>query len=262
MSEAQKAYCISCGEMVVLEKVNLGIEDEDLFRCSQCGAYLGTTKSLEKIAQSLDTATAPEPPAKYHEHALSNQGDFDPETSLVSSGPIPEVPHEGATASLIKSRAEDEVFPVAEQAKPDLPKLETIILAEDSELVRSILKDMIVKKGLSRRVISCDNGFEFVINYIENRTNKTPLGLAILDVVMPVLNGISAAVSARAWEKALGLEPIPILFFTGKRCDDTFKRVIQHTRPAMYINKGTSESATHLETRIEKVINQLLKENF
>ena len=263
MGEPQKAYCISCGEMVNLERVNLGIEDEELFRCSQCGAYLGTTKSLEKIGQSLEAAAAPPPPPAFHEHGFEHQDDFDPETSLVSSGPIPEVPHEGATAGLLKSRAEDEVFPpVAKEETPELPKLETIILAEDSELVRSILKDMIVKKGLSRRVISCNNGFEFVINYIENRNNKIPLGMAILDVVMPVLNGISAAVAARAWEKALGLDPIPFLYFTAKRCDDTFKRVIQHTRPAMYINKGTSESATHLEARIEKVIKQLLKESF
>jgi CheY-like chemotaxis protein len=261
MTEIQKAYCISCGEMVSLEKVNLGIDDEDLFRCAKCGAYLGTSKSLDKIGSSLDSTVAQTPPPEFH-HAFENQGDFDPETSLVSSGPIPEVPHDGQPASILEARAEDEVFATAPEPRADLPKMETIILAEDSELVRSILKDMIVKKGLSRRVISCDNGFEFVINYIENRQNKTPLGLAILDVVMPVLNGISAAVAARAWEKALNLEPIPILFFTGKSCDETFKRVIQHTRPAMYINKGASESASHLETRIEKVINQLLKENF
>jgi len=261
MDEPQKAYCISCGEMVALEKVNLGIEDDELFRCSQCGAYLGTTKSAEKLGSSLDTAHTPTPPPEFH-HAFEGQGDFDPETSLVSSGPIPEVPQDAEPASQMEARAEDEVFAVAREAKPDLPKMETIILAEDSELVRSILKEMIVKKGLSRRVISCNNGFEFVINYIENRINKNLLGLAILDVVMPVLNGISAAVAARAWEKALGLEPIPILFFTGKSCDETFKRVIQHTRPAMYINKGNSESASHLETRVEKVINQLLKEEF
>jgi len=262
MSEPQKAYCISCGEVVELEKVNLGIDGEDLYRCTQCGAYLGTSKSLESLGQSLDTATTPPLPPDFHAQAAESQLDFDPESSGVSAGPIPEVPRSAKPAREFQSRAEDEVFADEQESSPDLPKMETIILAEDSELVMRILKDMIVKKGLSRRVISCKNGFEFVINYIQNRGNKAPLGLAILDVVMPVLNGISAAVAIRAWERAMDIQPIPVLFFTGKRCDDTFRRVIQHTRPAMYINKGSSDSATQLEVRIEKVISQLLKENF
>jgi len=260
MAELKNAYCISCGEVVEFEKVNLGIEGEELLRCRQCGAYLGTAKSVEKLGQSLETAQALTPPPRYQEHPAEPQLNFEAEASLVSPGPIPEVPGDIAPAGEVLTRAEDEVVKLPDLPEPETPKLEAIILAEDSELVRRILKDMIVRKGLGRRVISCDNGFEFLVNYLESRASNQPMGLIILDVVMPVLNGISAAVAVRAWEKALGLSPIPILYFTVKRCDETFKRVIQHTRPAMYINKGASDSANQLEIRIEKLINRLLKE--
>jgi len=262
MADPEKAYCISCGEVVQLEKVNLGIEGEDLFRCSQCGAYLGTAKSVEQLGQSLETTEALTPPPILQEQESTAPTQFDPETSLLSAGPIPEVPMDTAPASHVEARAEEEVVAPESAPAPEIPKLEAIIVAEDSELTRNILKEMIVRKGLSRRVISCNNGFEFIINYIESRANKVPLGLAIIDVIMPVLNGISAAVAARAWEKAAGFIPIPFLYFTSKRCDDTFKRVIQHTRPSLYINKGASDSAAQLEVRVEKLIKQLLKEDF
>jgi len=262
MADPERAYCISCGEVVRLEKVNLGIEGEDLFRCSQCGAYLGTAKTVEQLGQSLETAEALTPPPLLQPELDPAASQFDPESSLLSAGPIPEVPSDTAPASQVQTRAEEEFAAPESEPTPEIPKLEAIIVAEDSELTRNILKEMIVGKGLSRKVISCNNGFEFIVNYIESRTNKVPLGLAILDVIMPVLNGISAAVAARAWEKAAGYTPLPFLYFTSKRCDDTFKRVIQHTRPSMYINKGASDSASQLEIRVEKVIRQLLKESF
>ena len=262
MKEPEKAYCLACGEQVPLEKVDLGIEGEELYRCAYCGAYLGTKKSLEKIAENPASAeifiSAPAPAPE----STQQMEDFHSEESSLAGGAIPEVPNASLSARQITTQAEDEVFTPAPTPEPELPKLETIILAEDSELVTRILKEMIIAKKLSKRVISCKNGFEFIIEYLKSRTEQIPIGLIILDVIMPVLNGISSAVAIRAWEKALNLEPVPILYFTSKRCDQTFKRVLQHTRPAMYINKGNIERAVQLEQRIEKVVNQLLKESF
>jgi len=263
MNQPEKAYCLSCGELVPLEKVDLGIEGEELFRCAQCGAYLGTRKSLEKISQelkpeefpSLDTASLPEP-------ELKSIADFHSESSIVSEGPIPIFPKESQPAHSFPTQMEEKILLDEDQPGPVPAKFETIILAEDSELVALILQEMIRIKNLAQRVISCKNGFEFLISYLKNRSENIHPGLVILDVIMPVLNGISAAVAIRSWEKALNLAPIPILFFTSKRCDDTFKRVLQHTSPSMYINKGVSDSASKLEVRIEKIIKQLLKEEF
>jgi len=260
MEKIEKAYCISCGEEVEVEAVDLGIDGEELYRCSQCGAYLGTRKSLEKLS-SIEEAEIQAPPEQITSQVQA-KADFHSETSTVSDGAVPEMPVESQSAKELKSIAEDEILTPTPMPQPELPKIETIILAEDSELVTRILKEMIIKKNLSRRVISCKNGFDFIIHYIQNRLKQTPIGLVILDVIMPVLNGISTAVAMRAWERALGLKPVPILYFTSKRCDQVFKRVLQHTRPAMYINKGASQSAFHLEQRIEKVVNQLLKESF
>jgi len=263
MTELTKAFCISCGEETPLEKVDLGMEGDELYRCALCGAYLGTKKSLETIPQNQEL-TQPLAPGLWKaarpEPEISP--DFHPEASSVAEGPIPEVPTETEPAGQFPTRSEDEIFTPEPGPEAEAPKFESIILAEDSELVSRILKEMIIKKGLSNRVISCKNGFEFTISYLQNQRGKVPIGLIILDVIMPVLNGISAAVAIRCWEKALELEPVPILFFTAKRCDETFKRVLQYSRPAMYVNKGASESASSLEQRIEKIINQLLKEIF
>ena len=60
---------------------------------------------------------------------------------------------------------------------------------------------------------------------------------------MPVVNGVNAAIAMRAIEKGYDLKkPIPILFFTAKQCDETFKKVLSYTTPAKYINKGTGTS--------------------
>jgi DNA-binding response OmpR family regulator len=142
------------------------------------------------------------------------------------------------------------------------PPIDTIVLAEDTALLREMLKDSLVERGLSRRVISCVNGYEFLSAYVRSRQNDQAVGLVILDVIMPVLNGVSAAVALRAHEKGRNLSPAPILFFTSKRCDETFKKVLTFCRPAMYVNKGASASPEHLRQRVDKVITQLLKESW
>jgi len=263
MVELDRVFCIACGEETPLEKVDSGIGEEEVYKCAHCGAYLGTRKTLEAIIQNPDLSRPGIPPQLRTPEPITKIGDeFHPETSSVAGGLMPQILHESAPASQFPTSAEDEILTPEPTLESSGPKLEAVILAEDSELVSRILKEMIVRKGLSGRVISCKNGFDFVISFLKSRQEKVNPGLIIMDVIMPVLNGISAAVAIRAWEKALNLEPIPILFFTGKKCDETFKRVLQYSRPAMYINKGASESAVSLEARIEKVVNQLLKESF
>ncbi len=261
MADLENAFCISCGEESPVEKVDLGMEGDELYRCTNCGSYLGTRKTMEAFAQGQESSQEGRiPPGVVLETPVP--GDFQPENSSVSEGLIPEMPKGSEPASNFPAQPQDDIMTPEPGPERAAPKLESIILAEDSELVSRILREMIVRKGLSGRVISCKNGFEFVISYLKNRRDRVPIGMIILDVIMPVLNGISAAVAVRSWEKALKLDPIPILFFTGKRCDETFKRVLQYSRPAMYVNKGASEAAASLEQRIEKVIKQLLKESF
>jgi len=245
-----RVYCISCGEEVDAKTVSIGIEGQDLLKCPHCNSFLGTMKTPQTLAQPapsfpLHLVEPPEPPP----------ADFSGDDSINPSEMLSELP---AGTSSPGSR------PLLEESLTEAPEppIDTIVLAEDVTLLREMLKDSLMERRLSHRVISCRNGYEFVSAYIRSRQGNRPVGLVILDVVMPILNGVSAAVALRAHEKGQGLTAAPILFFTSKRCDETFKKVLTFCQPAMYVNKGASSSPEHLQQRVDKVITQLLKESW
>lgn len=248
--EPIKAYCISCGEEVPVKKVSLGIEGEELLQCVHCNSYLGTVSQPQTFSAPAKLPSGlTSPPAE-------KPADFQSEESAAESGVFLDMP-----ADLVSFQEED-VGPAGEDVESGQPPLQTVMTVEDSTLISAILNEMLVLGGLTRRVIPCKNGYEFLARYIRERQARTNLGLVVMDVKMPVLNGVIAAAAMRAHEKAHQLEPVPILFFTSKRCDSVFRKVLLHCAPAMYINKGTSESPEHLQDRIGKVIRQLLKEEW
>jgi CheY-like chemotaxis protein len=230
--------------------VSIGIEGQDLFKCPHCNSFLGTTKIPQTLAQPapafpLRLVEPPQPPLE--DFSVDDAGN-----PLEMLSDLPGMVSSPGAMPLL----EENLTETGE------PPIDTIVLAEDTSLLREMLKDSLVARRLSRRVISCRNGYEFVSAYIRSRQGNRPVGLVILDVVMPILNGISAAVAIRAHEKGQGLTAAPILFFTIKRCDETFKKVLTFCQPAMYVNKGTSSSPENLRQRVDKVVTQLLKESW
>jgi CheY-like chemotaxis protein len=251
----EKAYCISCGEDVPVKAVSIGIEGEELLQCQHCLSFLGT-------ASQPQTLSSPAPPprvtAPYPEQ--EEPGEFRPDETQAGSAILPDLPQELSPSEGVAGLFEEER--AAPEPDEKGPPLETVITVEDSSLISAILNDMLVGQGLTRRVLSYRNGFEFLGRYLRERKKETRIGLVFMDVKMPILNGISAAVGMRSHEKAQKLVPAPILFFTSKRCDEMFRKVLVHCAPAMYINKGTSSSPEHLQDRINKVIHQLLREEW
>jgi len=245
-----KVYCISCGEEVEAREISIGIAGEELLKCPHCNSFLGSKKSPQTLSQP-----APAFPLHLVEPPEPEPGDFSVDDATGLDSEMAEMPGEFAAPA---------PAPLLEENLTEAPEppIETIVLAEDVSLLREMLKDSLVERGLSRRVISCRNGYEFLSAYARSRQNEQAVGLVILDVIMPVLNGVSAAVALRAHEKGRNLSPAPILFFTSKRCDETFKKVLTFCRPAMYVNKGASSSPQHLQERVDKVITQLLKESW
>ncbi len=253
MAKDRKVYCISCGEDVPVEIVSIGIEGEDLLRCRHCGAYLGTTKKPQTLA-----SPAPPPPESFVQEPPPP--DFSPDESSVGVSLVPEIPGGYAPKEAEKEPREIHA-PESPEAGPE-PPLDVIMIAEDTELLRRMMGDMLIEKGLTRYVTTSENGYEAVSVYVRLRNARSKLGLVILDVKMPVLNGIAAAVALRSYEMGMDIERVPILFFTSKRCDDTFRKAMSYCQPAMYVNKGASESAVHLQDRVSKVIDQLLKQEW
>ncbi len=137
--------------------------------------------------------------------------------------------------------------------------LERVVVAEDSETVANLIKKVLINKKYSKDVTVTSNGVEFISAITELFKNAEPIDLVILDVEMPILNGIQAALSLRELEKKAGRRKIPILFFTGRSADEKFKLILKRLQPSSYVNKGTSQNPMDLMKRMEKVMKILLQ---
>ena len=148
-----------------------------------------------------------------------------------------------------------------EKKSQKIRPLQYVIAAEDSPLLLKTISKMMQERGIAKQVESCKNGEEFISKVTERIKQNQPVSLAILDVAMPILNGINAAVIFRAIERGFDRRRLtPILFFTAYKCDDTFKKVLKYTAPAKYINKGTGSSPEQFADRLYQVVYQLLAE--
>ena len=146
------------------------------------------------------------------------------------------------------------------QAKK-LKTLQNVVAAEDNTLLLKTVSHMLKDKKITKTVDATKNGEDFITTVVDRIKNDKPISLVILDVNMPILNGINAAVIFRAIEKGYGKKrPTPILFFTSYKCDDTFKKVLKYCKPAKYINKGTGASPEEFAERLYQVVYQLLSE--
>ena len=150
-------------------------------------------------------------------------------------------------------------FPIQQrQDIPENPKLENVIIVEDTDLVRQILSEIMVKTGFARKIISCRNGEEFLTTVTEMLASQKPVDMVFLDVLMPVLDGSGAALALRAIEKGLKTsKPIPILFFTVKKCDDEFRKLLHRVSPALYVNKEADASPQQLMQRLQNIVARL-----
>jgi CheY-like chemotaxis protein len=136
--------------------------------------------------------------------------------------------------------------------------VECIFTVDDSELTRQLLKESMVKNKLARSVISAKNGQEFITVFTKRLTEKKHVDLVILDLEMPVMDGVTAARMMRAIEGKYGKAKIPILFFSAHKCDENLKRQISVFSPASYVNKGSDSNPTKLMERIDLLIGHLL----
>lgn len=147
---------------------------------------------------------------------------------------------------------------VLDVARPGSRKaLECILTADDSAVTRDLLKGMLVNKKLASTVISFENGQAFVAAFTKRLAEQQPVDLVILDVQMPVMDGIAAARLMRSVETSHQKAKTPILFFSGQKCDEGLKRQIERFAPASYVNKGSDPDPEQLIDRIDQLVAHL-----
>jgi DNA-binding NarL/FixJ family response regulator len=148
--------------------------------------------------------------------------------------------------------------PSHEPMKP----MDTILIADDSAVFREVLKDKLAEKKVARNVMVSGNGEEFLTLFTNRLYKKEPVSFVILDIRMPVFNGVNAAMAMRGVEKGFEAKRrVPILFFSTVVCDDTLREVLKYCAPARYINKGSSSSPDELAQRLYEVIRRLIQES-
>lgn len=150
-------------------------------------------------------------------------------------------------------------FPLRLEAGHPLHALTCIVIADDDAFFLSLLAGLLTERGLTSNVISCQSGTEFLSVAAERFRHELPIRLAILDILMEPLDGVSAGLALRALEKGLNVpQPTPLLFLSAVQADDTLRTLIGRCQPALYLNKGSDTTPEQLGPRLEKVIAYLL----
>ena len=133
-----------------------------------------------------------------------------------------------------------------------------IITVDDVAFVNDLLKGMLTSKGLAETVIAAGNGQEFVGLFNARLAAQQPVDMVILDLEMPVMDGIAAARVMRALEAKYQVPRAPILFFSARKCDEALKKQLGVFAPASYVNKGTSSGMDGLVERVDQLVTHLL----
>jgi len=138
-----------------------------------------------------------------------------------------------------------------------LTAVDRAITVDDSPLLRDVLSDLLVERGLARVVTACRDGSEFLEAFTESLVKRRPPGFMVLDVQMPIINGIHAALGARAIERGFAHPAIPIVFFSVAKCDENFRGVLRHCAPAGYLNKDTAPTPDAIGDRLSAILRRM-----
>lgn len=137
--------------------------------------------------------------------------------------------------------------------------LECIVLADDERLFRSLFSDILIQEQVSREVIACEGGAPLLTECVRRFRDGRPISLIILDILMKPMDGSVAALALRALEKGFDVAaPVPILFVSAVRADESLRRLTEVTAPALYLNKGKDAAPPRIARRIKELIPHLL----
>jgi len=129
-----------------------------------------------------------------------------------------------------------------------------IIVVDDGDAQRSVLRGLLERSGLADEVLALDGGAAFVSTVAQRFAEGLPVDLVILDVEMPAMDGFTAARFLRTLEGRLHRTPCPLIFFTGRKADDNLRRQMALFRPVYYCAKGVDADQSAFERRAAALI--------
>lgn len=153
----------------------------------------------------------------------------------------------------------DELSAPQEEKKEPKEKgaFDRVIVGEDSELLREIINDALIESGKVKEVILCENGEEALYLFMKVKKENKKIDLVILDLKMPIMSGVNAAIAIRAIERAMGWKKVPFLFFTIAEKTEGLVEFFKYVKPAIYLKKGDAEDPLQLGERLLKALNRI-----
>ena len=131
------------------------------------------------------------------------------------------------------------------------------LIADDSKYTRKIIEELLKEKEFSKNVLSFENGLALFSAYSKLLDDKQQVDIAIVDLNMPVMDGLTAARMMRSHETQNSSRAVPIIFFSGKKADDNLKKQMETIGHAYYMNKSTDPDPDALAARVEMLISYL-----
>lgn len=134
------------------------------------------------------------------------------------------------------------------------------LVTDDSNYTRKIIEDLIREKKVSSAVLSFENGLELISAYSKLLAEKKAIRIAVIDISMPVMDGLTAARTMRVLEAQHNAERVPIVFFSAVKADQSLREEMESLAPANYVNKGSDPDPNKLIDRVDHLLTYLIEE--
>ena len=86
------------------------------------------------------------------------------------------------------------------------------LVADDSQTNRLVISEMLIECGVEITMV--ENGREAVDTWLENIQQGRAFDIVLMDISMPVMDGVSALTLIREHEDTLGKDPVPVIAVT------------------------------------------------
>lgn len=138
-------------------------------------------------------------------------------------------------------------------------ELRYILVADDSRYTRKIIMDILLEKKLADKVITFENGLELTSTYAKLLTTGENVDVIIIDINMPIMDGITAAKTIRSIESQNRVPSTPIAFFSSVKADENLRGEMEMLSPAHYVNKGADPNPDKLAERVEQLVSYFIQ---
>ncbi len=134
-----------------------------------------------------------------------------------------------------------------------------VLVADDSKYVRDIIVDALKASKVYANVVAVENGLELTSVFSRLRSEDSSVDAAIIDLNMPIMDGITAARTIRAIESQHRMQATPVIFFSAVKADEALRAQMDMLAPASYVNKGSDPDPDSLAGRVEQLVGYLVE---